>query len=102
MRGTQGAGATLRLVDGPHAQERQSPHDQGAGVALPIHYEAEFETTDGIQIHRYLTDKGRAAMLRRLDEGTRTFSADEIEEMTVPADDDALLERTEREGGEGG
>jgi hypothetical protein len=89
------AAGSLRIVDGPSAQE-QSPD-----ASTPIRYEAAFSTVDGARIRRYLTDKGRAAMLRLLDEGRDTFSAAEIEELTVPATQEALLERTERESGDG-
>ena len=86
---------SLRIVDGPSAQEQ--PPD----ATTPMRYEAAFAAADGAKVRRYLTDKGRAAMLRLLDEGHDTFSAAQIEELTVPATQEALLERTRRESGDG-
>ncbi len=73
---------------------------EGSGP-LPSHYVVELITPEGERVRRYLTDKGRAAVLRLMDEGHLAFSAEEVEELTVPADIDALLARMERESGEG-
>jgi hypothetical protein len=77
-----------------------SVRDQGSGP-LPSHYEAEFTTSEGERVRRYLTDKGRAAVLRRLDDGQRVFSLDEVRDFTVEPDIQALVARMERESGEG-
>ena len=68
---------------------------------LPSHYVAEFTTSEGERVRRYLTDKGRAAVLRLMDEGQRAFSREEVQELTVEPDIEALVARMERESGEG-
>jgi hypothetical protein len=68
---------------------------------LPSHYVAELTTSEGERVRRYLTDKGRAAVLRRMDEGQESFSRDEVEEFSVEPDIEALVARMERESGEG-
>jgi hypothetical protein len=77
-----------------------SVRDEDSGP-LPSHYVAEFTTTDGQRVRRYLTDKGRAAVLRRIDDGQHVFSPDEVEDFTVEPDIEALVARMERESGEG-
>jgi hypothetical protein len=74
--------------------------DEGQGP-LPSHYVAELTTSEGERVRRYLTDKGRAAVLRRMDEGQESFSRDEVEEFSVEPDIEALVARMERESGEG-
>ena len=74
--------------------------DEGSGP-LPSHYVAEFTTPAGERVRRYLTEKGRAAVLRRMDEGQSVFSPDEVEDLTVVPDIEALVDRMERESGEG-
>lgn len=69
---------------------------------LPGHYEAEFESDGGERTLRYLTDKGRTAILRRLAEGVHGFSAEEVREHTVEPDLDELVARMAAESGEGG
>jgi hypothetical protein len=65
-------------------------------------YRAEFVRTPGGQrVTRYLTDKGRATMLRRVDGGQHEFSEEELGEMTVPPDMDLLEARYDAEAGEG-
>jgi hypothetical protein len=85
-----------RLQEGPsHATL------EGASL-LSGYYTAVFATDDGARTTRYLTDKGRASMLDRLDGGQRRFSQEEIEEMTVEADLGSLEARFDAEAGEGG
>jgi hypothetical protein len=86
---------SYRLKGGP-----TSVRDEGSGP-LPSHYVAEFTTTDGERVRRYLTDKGRAAVLRRMDAGQAVFSLVEIQDLTVEPDIEALVARMERESGEG-
>lgn len=74
--------------------------DEGGG-RLPGHYEVEFETRDQ-RVLRYLTDKGRAEVLRRMGEGRREFTEEEVRELTVEPDIDMLVAQMEREAGEGG
>jgi hypothetical protein len=86
---------TYRLEDGP-------THVPDAGEEpLPGHYRAEFRAPDGSIVHRYLTDKGRAWLLQRIDEGRRELSTDELRDVTVEPDLDALVARMEHESGEG-
>jgi hypothetical protein len=83
-----------RLVDGPtHLIDESAP--------VPGHYEAVFSTDRGERVHRYLTDKGRAAILRSIDKGRREFSREEYLELTVEPEMDALTARMDREAGEG-
>jgi hypothetical protein len=74
--------------------------DEGNGP-LPGHYEVEFAAGGGRML-RYLTDKGRAEVLRRMGEGKREFTEDEVRELTVEPDIDMLVAQMEREAGEGG
>jgi hypothetical protein len=86
---------TYRLEDGPtHVPD-------AVDEALPGHYEAGFRAADGSVVQRYLTDKGRAWLLRRLDEGDAELSDEELQERTVEPDLDALIARMEHESGEG-
>jgi len=84
-----------RLDDAP------SHRVDGDDERLSGHYEAVFVTDDGERLTRFLTDKGRAAILRLMDEGRREFSGDELRDFTVEPDMDVLLARTEHEAGEG-
>jgi hypothetical protein len=68
---------------------------------LPGHYEIEVWSDDGALIRRFLTDKGRAAILRLLDEGTHEISEEQLSEHTVAPDLGALLDRMGQEAGEG-
>lgn len=74
--------------------------DEGSGP-LPSHYVAEFISSEGERLQRFLTDKGRAAVLRRIDEGQLEFSPDEVQDFTVEPDIEALVAQMERESGEG-
>jgi len=74
----------------------------GDDAALPGHYEAGFTSSDGRSIRRYLTDRGRAELLRTLDAGDRTLTQDEFDDLTVEPSLDALVERAGIEGGLGG
>jgi hypothetical protein len=67
---------------------------------LPGHHEARFRSPDGATLTRYLTDKGRAHLLRVM-ERRRYLTGDELDEHTVEADMDELLARMDREAGEG-
>jgi hypothetical protein len=87
-------GGPFRFVEGPTAV-RQSGDD------VPIRYEARFMTPEGSTIVRFLTDKGRAQMLRALDDGRGSFSSQELVDMTVVPDEDRLRARIVKEGGEG-
>jgi hypothetical protein len=68
---------------------------------LPGHHEASFVDQDGGRLRRYLTDKGRAEVLRAIDDGRRALTRDELERHTVQPDLEALVRRMEREAGEG-
>jgi hypothetical protein len=90
------AGMPYELVDGP-----RHVLDDGRSE-LSGHYEATFSTTSGERVERFLTDKGRAELLRLIDAGQRSFTRDELEWLsTLPSMDD-LLATMEAEGGEGG
>jgi hypothetical protein len=52
-------------------------------------------------LRRFATDKGRAEIFRRLDEGHPDITPDEFDHLTVAPDMDALLERMDREAGDG-
>jgi hypothetical protein len=86
---------TYILEDGP-----RYVRDNGPSL-LTGFYEARFISDQGNRITRYLTDKGRAETLRRLDAGQRDFSDEELRELTVEPRLDALEARTEAEAGEG-
>ncbi len=68
---------------------------------VPGHYVAEFVTEDGALVARFLTDKGHAEVLRAMEFGPATLSAEEFETHTVEPDLDALVRRMSKEGGEG-
>ncbi|MGZ4113537.1 MAG: hypothetical protein ACXVQU_00825 [Actinomycetota bacterium] len=85
---------TYRIEDEP-----TFVRDDGEGP-LPGHYEAVF-VRDGERIERYLTDKGRAEILRAMENGPAELSRDEFETHSVEPSLNALLQRMEREGGEG-
>jgi hypothetical protein len=86
---------TYRLVEGP-----TRVLDTGEG-RLPGHYAAEFTSGHGASLLRFMTDKGRGELLRRIDAGQRAFSLAELEKLTVAPDLQALETRTEAESGEG-
>lgn len=69
---------------------------------LSGYYRAEFVTEGRDRLTRYLTDKGRAEMLRLMDAGQRDFSEAELQELTVEPDIGTLETRTKQESGEGG
>lgn len=83
------------IVDAPELV----PHE-GASL-LAGYYRAEFTDGSGGSITRFLTDKGRTEVLRRIDDGQRSFTPKDLEELTVPPDVAALEERMDREAGEG-
>ena len=68
---------------------------------IPGHYELDVEVDDGRTLRRFATDKGRAGILQRLDEGLYDATQDEFDDLTVVPDMGALLERMGREAGEG-
>ncbi len=70
--------------------------DEGSGP-LPSHYVAEFISSEGQRLQRFLTE----AVLRRMDEGQLEFSPDEVQDFTVEPDIEALVAQMERESGEG-
>ena len=75
--------------------------DPGDGE-LPGHYRAEFRASDGSLVRRYLTDKGRARLLRWIDEGGEELSGAQLRDLTVEPDLDSLVARMEHESGDGG
>ena len=74
---------------------------RGARAPIPGHTSSTVEVDDGRTLRRFATDKGRAEILRRLDEGLDDVTQDEFDDLTVLPDMDALLERMGREAGEG-
>lgn len=80
-----------------------APRYVSHGDDLPLagHHETVLSSRDGQRVVRYLTDKGRAEVLRMLEDGRTELTRDDVEEHTVEPDLDALLARMEREGGEG-
>jgi hypothetical protein len=86
---------TYRLEDGP-----SHVRDEG-GERLPGHYQAEFRASDGTLVLRFLTDKGRAWLLQRVDDGGGDLSSDDLHRSTVEPDLDALVARMEHESGDG-
>ena len=85
---------TFRLTDPFHVRNAE-------GAAIPGHYELDVEVDDGRTLRRFATDKGRAEILRRLDEGLHDITQDEFDDLTVAPDMDALLERMGSEAGDG-
>jgi hypothetical protein len=89
-------GQPYRLSDGPR-------HVTGvAGDELPGHYEVAFSDEGGGIVERYLTDKGRAELLRLIDAGQGTFTREELEWLTTEPTIRALLAAMAGEGAEGG
>ena len=84
------------LEDGP----RSVRDDDDA--SLPGHYEATFRTDDGEVVERYVTDKGRAGLLRMADDGRRTLDEQEFTDLTTAPTLDDLLAALDAEAGEGG
>lgn len=84
-----------RLVDGP----RHVTHEGSSEI--PGHYEATFETGTGERGDRYMTDKGRAELLRLTDAGQETFTREELDWLTTEPTLDALLASMAGEGAEG-
>lgn len=85
---------TFRLGEPFHVRNAE-------GAPIPGHYELDLEVDDGRTLRRFVTDKGRAEILRRLDEGLHDITQDEFDDLTVEPDMDALLERMGWEAGEG-
>ncbi len=86
----------FRLVDGPYHVLDQ---DEGP---LTAYYAVRFTTALGEEIERFLSDRGRAEMLRLIDRGQRAFSRTQLDDLTVPPSVEPLVSRIEAEGGEGG
>ena len=84
-----------RLVDGLRHITHEDPSE------LPGHYEATFETETGERTDRYMTDKGRAELLRLTDAGQETFTREELDWLTTEPTLDALLASMAGEGAEG-
>ena len=85
---------TFRLTEPFHVRNAE-------GAAIPGHYELDVEVDDGRTLRRFTTDKGRAEIFRRLDEGLHDITQDELDHLTVAPDMDALLEKMDREAGVG-
>lgn len=83
------------LEDGPRFVEDDDD------APLPGHYEATFRTDDGRVVERYVTDKGRAWLLRMVDDGRSTLSEQEFVDLTTPPTLDDLVAALSAEGGEG-
>ena len=83
------------LADGPRFIEDDDD------APLPGHYEATFRTDDGGVVERYVTDKGRAELLRMVDEGRSTLSEQEFVDLTTSPTLDDLIAALDAEGGEG-
>ena len=73
----------------------------GGDVAIQGHYEASF-TAGGDTIERFLTDKGRAGLMRLIDAGVTSFTREQIDELTTPPSLEDLLAAMDAEGAEGG
>lgn len=88
-------GQSYRLLDGP----RHEIHDDRD--ELPGHYEATFALSDGEPLDRYLTDKGRAELLRLVDAGQHAFTIEELAWLTTEPTMAALLASMAEQGAEG-
>jgi hypothetical protein len=86
---------TYRIVDMPTFVEA------GDETPMPGYYRAAFTTERGDRVVRFLTDKGRAEILRTVDRGRRAFQPDEVEAWSVEPNLSALERRAADEGGEG-
>lgn len=85
---------TFRLTEPFHVRNAE-------GAPIPGHYELDVGVSDGRTLRRFATDKGRAEISRRLDEGLPDITQDEFDHLTVVPDMDVLLERMGREAGDG-
>ena len=90
-----GGRRSYRLLHGP----RHVTHDDRSG--LPGHHEATFAPSDGEPFDRYLTDKGRAELLRSVDAGQHAFTSEELEWLTTEPTMAALLASMAEQGAEG-
>ncbi len=88
-------GRSYRLLDGP----RHVIHDDRD--ELPGHHEATFASSDGESFDRYLTDKGRAELLRSIDAGQHAFTREELDWLTTEPTLAALLVSMTEQGAEG-
>ena len=88
-------GPSYRLLDGP----RHVTHDERSEV--PGHHEATFARSDGEPFDRYLTDKGRAELLRSVDAGQQAFTSEELDWLTTEPTMAALLASMAEQGAEG-
>ena len=73
----------------------------GADAPVSGHYEAVFVRDDGERVRRFLTDKGRAEILRAMESGPAELSVETFERCSVEPTMEALLGRMDREAGEG-
>ncbi len=71
------------------------------GGPIAGHYEGEFIDADGHRLHRYLTDRGRAEILRLLERGERELSKQDFDDLTVEPTLESLVVQMEREGAVG-
>ena len=88
-------GARFRLITGPEhllAPERS---------ALTGYYRVVFSSDAGETLERYLTDAGRAEILRRRGDGDPTLSSKEYRQWTVVPNMVALEARYHAEAGQG-
>jgi hypothetical protein len=86
--------ATYRIVEGPTHVEAPDT------TLLTGYYRAVFEG-DGARHTRYLTDKGRAEVIRRQDDGEDSFTSEDLQRVSVDPDLRSVLERYDAEAGEG-
>jgi hypothetical protein len=92
---TPPAGTRFEPVEGP--EHVSAPE----GTALPGYYRAVFVSDSGETLERYLTDGGRAEVLRRKGDSDPTLSSEELQEWTVVPDLAALEARYRAEAGQG-
>jgi hypothetical protein len=76
--------------------------EAGPESRLSGFYRGRFIAPDGERLVRFMTDKGRAGVLRMIDDGLTELTADEFETWTVAPDMSDLEARTVAESGEGG
>jgi hypothetical protein len=81
----------------------EEPEHELAEAHHPLsgYYRLTFRSPAGEVVRRLCTDKGRAEVLRRTDAGQRTFTWQEVRDLSVSDDPWRLLRRTIAESGEG-
>jgi hypothetical protein len=85
---------TFRLTQPIHVRNADD-------APIPGHYELDVEVDDGRVLRRFATDKGRAEILRRLDAGDPDITQNQLDELTVVPDMNALVDRMGHEAGDG-